>query len=138
MAAFENGLRSTRTIQTVFLFTAFLYPATAEYLHPQAKSVDAAIFYGVLIVAATDVVVAVLLRRAWLGPAEEALRANAEDGAALLRWRQAQIVPLVLAETVCLFGFVLRFIGAPLARAVPFYGAAIILIVLFRPTDPRS
>jgi hypothetical protein len=139
MATFQDGLRTMRTIHAVLLFSVFVYAALPEYvLHLRQGTAARIMFYGILFMAGMDVVIAVVFRQARLGPAEEALRANMEDGAALARWRQAQLLPLVLSEAVCLSGFALRFLGAPFARAVPFYGAAIIMMVLFWPKDPRS
>ena len=135
MATFQAGLRSMRMIQSIFLFTVFLYPATAEYLHPQAVRLAPVLIYAFVLAAGSNIVIAMVLRQAWLGPAVEALRANAEDAAALVRWRKAQLVSLVMAESVCLIGFALRMIGAPLGRAVPFYVAAIFLMLIFRPAD---
>ncbi len=52
------------------------------------------------------------------------------------RWMASYIVPYALGESIVLEGFVLRFVGASLAQAIPFYAVGIALLLVFTPQLP--
>jgi hypothetical protein len=64
---------------------------------------------------------------------EEQLMRDAADSDALARWRGGSLVTFVFCETVALFGFALRFLGAPLRDAGAFYVIAAALLVFWAP-----
>jgi hypothetical protein len=48
-------------------------------------------------------------------------------------WRFSTLLSLVLAESIALYGFVLRFMGASRRVSWPFFVCALILMVVWRP-----
>lgn len=66
-------------------------------------------------------------------PAEEALRSNPEDGAAAARWRMGVVLSLTFCETVLLFGFALKILGASWNVCGVFYGVGIFFLLLWAP-----
>ena len=137
MLSLADTVRATRILHLVLFLSVILYVFVGEALHPAAQNIPAIVQYGFLIVAGGVVVVAVVFRQMTAGQAEEVLCRNPEDVVAIGRWRVGQLVSCVLAESVALFGFALRFLGVSFGRAAPFYSAAILLFVIFRPTEPR-
>ena len=138
MQSIAETVRGARTIHLVLFLSIILYVFVGEMLHPASQDIPASMQYGFLICAGGMMVLAVVFRRMTAGQAEEVLRRDPDDAVAIARWRTGQLVSYVLAESVALFGFALRYLGVSFGRALLFYGAAIILMVAFRLTDPRS
>jgi F0F1-type ATP synthase membrane subunit c/vacuolar-type H+-ATPase subunit K len=82
------------------------------------------------------VVVAIIVRIKMVRLAAETLQTQPNDSAALVRWRTGIIASFVLAETIMLFGFALRFFGGTLLQVTPFYAVAIALMLLWWPRLP--
>ena len=61
------------------------------------------------------------------------LSTNPEDTEALRTWRSGQIISFTFAETVVLFGFVLKVLGARWNVAGSFFVVGILLLVAWRP-----
>ncbi len=77
--------------------------------------------------------IASFLRSRYLTSSLETLRTNPSDPQALQKWRSAYVLPFTLAESVALFGLVLKFMGASWRVAGPFFAAAILLLLLWAP-----
>ena len=65
--------------------------------------------------------------------AEEALRLRPHDTQALNRWRGGTLASLCLCDSIALSGFALPLLGETLHWVLPFYGAAILLMLLWTP-----
>jgi hypothetical protein len=88
-----------------------------------------------LAAAIETVVLVVVLRRGALGPIEDGrLDPAAPAGAA--RLLAVLIVGWALAESVAIYGLVLRFLGAPATHWLPFAAAGGILLLVARPWQP--
>jgi hypothetical protein len=86
-------------------------------------------------VAGVEGAVALYLRIARIGALlSKAAPASASDVA---RLRSLYIVCFALAEAVALCGFVLHFVGATPAEIVPFFLAAVVLLLLCYPRLPQ-
>jgi hypothetical protein len=116
--------------------SVFLYLFMGEWIPRTQQDVSTSLQYAFLVVSGSLIVAAIVIRQSTTGQAEEVLRRTPDDAQALARWRSGQIISFVLAESVVLFGFALRFLGAPLGRVLPFYAAGILLFLIFRPTAP--
>jgi hypothetical protein len=128
------SLKQMRTIQVVFLVALALYVYTSELVAGKNGSeISAPFLYGITILAGLDVLVALYFRRTKLIPAAESLRQDANDAAALRQWRSGTILSMVLVMSIGLYGFVVRFMGAPRPISWLFYGAAFLLLLAWRP-----
>lgn len=133
----DASLRLLRIIQMALLVSVAFYIAVAEKVGPQ-EARDVRQLQILLALFAGSVVVTLLFFR-WraLRPAEEVLRMQPEDAVALRRWRKANLVTLVCAEAVVLYGMALRFMGGTLSQAAPFYAAGVLLMLVFTPRRPE-
>ncbi|HSA92892.1 MAG TPA: hypothetical protein VLE48_07765 [Terriglobales bacterium] len=132
----EAAVRVTRTVHLTLLATIPLYFGLGEMLarvssgdlRPvrQLLTVFAVVVFGALVV----------VRKRMLAPAMDLLRRNPDDTAALGRWRAANLISLALCESLALYGFVLRFLGASTFEAAPFFAVAFVLMLAFRPSAP--
>ena len=80
--------------------------------------------------------IALFLRIKMVQPGAVILQEKPDDQTALARWRAGNILSFVLAETVVLFGFALRFIGGTTWQSLPFYIVGIALMLVWWPHRP--
>ena len=120
-------------MHAVFLLAVLLFVLQAELLAGNGKINSPAFSTAIAVVAILDTFFGYAFRRLRLNPALGKLRLDPNDSDALKQWRSSTMVILVLALTVGLYGFVLRFLGADRLVSWPFYLAALILMLLWRP-----
>jgi hypothetical protein len=133
MTPIELNVRQTRILHAVMLFSMFLYAVVGEKMGPAASPLQPSFYRAFVVLAAALVGVALILRSRILMPAVEALKAHPDDPVAWTRWRFGNILTFVLCESVALFGFALRMLGGNLAASLPFYAAAILLMLIWAP-----
>jgi hypothetical protein len=125
------SLRSMRIIYIVLLTAIVSYVFLAErILRPATKEPPAAFVQGISICAVAMVVIAFAFRRKLL---PSAVQGEAGDITALGRWRTANLKSMILAVSVSLFGFVLRFMGSSRRVAWPFFIVSVVLMLLWWP-----
>ena len=132
----ENNIGSMRIIYSVLLSAAIFYLLAAEGLfHHEAHDIHvmwlAFLVNGLIIVA-----IALFFRSKVLQPAAETLQAKSDDQSALARWRIGNLLSCLLAESVVLLGFALRFMGGTTMQSVPFYLVGIGLMLVWWPRRP--
>ena len=125
-----------RIIYSVLLSAAIFYPLAAEGLfHHEAQEIHvmwlAFLANGLIIVA-----IALFFRFKVLQPAAETLQRKSDDPGALARWRIGNLLSCLLAESLVLLGFALRFTGGTTRQSVPFYIVGIGLMLLWWPRRP--
>lgn len=128
------SLRQMRIIHLVFIIASILYAYSAEFVVKKGEAgVQAAMIEGIVCAAGFDVLIAYYFRRTKLYPALEKLHLAPSDPEALKNWRFSTLLTMALVLPIAIYGFVLRFLGAPRNVAVSFYSAALILLVVWRP-----
>ncbi len=133
----NNVLRTMRIIHGAMLLAAFMYVWIAEKLNYGQSPRDISTFYMVLCFQIVlIVVIAFFFRRRFVSASVETLRTDPNNATALGRWRTGQIMSYAFAESVVLFGLVVRFTGATRMQAVPFYVVGILMLLVFYPQEP--
>lgn len=138
MANAAVNLKQMKIIHVIFVVAVFLYALTAEQILGKVSDVtrnaaSATLLVGMALAAGLDGLVAYYFRRSKLEPALDKLRRNQNDQDALKQWRFATILSLVLALSIGLYGFALRFLGASRRVSWSFFLVALILMLLWRP-----
>ncbi|HUI51426.1 MAG TPA: hypothetical protein VLX60_06565 [Terriglobales bacterium] len=134
MTLAQRNLQSTRLIHLSFLFAAVAYTAIPFLIAlPKAAPPSAVIIGAFAVISISTLAAGFFIRARLVQPASELLRANPEDGAAGGRWRIGVMLALVFAESVLLFGFALRILGASWAVCGGFYGVGIFFLVAWTP-----
>jgi hypothetical protein len=78
-------------------------------------------------------------RRRLMRRSEEALRKDPANPKSLKKWQAAQIIGMPFAETIVLYGVVVRMVlGGTLWQASPFYAAGLFLLLLWTPRLPTT
>ncbi len=126
-------LRYLRIVHATFLFTVLLYFYALTVLRPQEHRVPPAIVICFMAVSTGTITLALFFRSRKVTPAVEILRRNAEDAVALTNWRSGNILSFTLAETIVLFGFVLKYLGAGWNLAGIFFGVGVFLFFVWTP-----
>ena len=115
---------------------ALMQIGLAEKL-PHQRSNDIRILYNAfLLLALLLVAIALFFRQKKTAPAIERLHDQPNDRGAIQNLMAGSILSVVLAESVVLYGFALRFLGATRPQAAPFYVAGIFLMLLWWPRQP--
>lgn len=138
MDTLDAHVRQLRLFQAVFLFSILVFAGAGEAIGSLGEEPIDPMFRTVItLVAAGNLVAMVVLRRSMVGVAEERLHTHPGDSEAWLKWRAGQFITMVLAETIALFGLVLRVLGAALEYAAMFYVCGVLAILLYTPRAPN-
>jgi hypothetical protein len=127
------ALKQMRIVHVVFLLAVLLFVLQAELLAGEGQNSSPAIPIAIALIGIIDVYVAYFIRRTRLYPALGKLRRDPNDSDGLKQWRSSTLVSLVLALTIGLYGFALRFFGVAKYVSWLFYLASLILMLLWRP-----
>ncbi len=133
----DEKLWVLRIIHAALLFSCLLYVPIGEVVASKEPRDVRFLFIGLAIGGLSTLTLAMRLRPRLVGSAEETLRHNPDDAAALARWQTAQIVLYGMCEAVALYGLVLRMLGTPLIQVLPFYGGAVLLMLMWMPRRPE-
>jgi hypothetical protein len=136
MSSMDAALKILRMIQVALISSVVLYIVVGEIAGKRQPVGNSSIAIAIAGLAATTVVIVVMLRRAMLMPAAMVLSTNGGVGSAITRWQAANIVVLALCESIGVYGLVLRLLGFTLIQAMPFYLAAILMMLYFGPRRP--
>jgi hypothetical protein len=132
----ENSVRAVRILHAVILYSMILFILMAEdFLHHEPHKVHL-IWIGFLVTGLMVVGVAISFRLRTLQPAAEVLQTSPDDRMALSRWRFGNILSFVLAESIVLLGFALRFLGGTITQSLPFYIVGLALMLVWWPGRP--
>jgi len=126
-----------RIIHAAFVFSWLTFVLVAIYiLHPVDKLTGMTVPLAVGVAALSSISVAQTLRQKLvIAPAEELAR-QPDNAPLLQRWRSGNIVQFAFAESVTLFGLVLRLLGANWPVAAPFFAVGLLMLLLNAPRDP--
>jgi hypothetical protein len=138
MPTLADALRFLRYMHGALLGLLVVIAVLGETVGSIAHDNTPVILYVLYALAVGNAVLGLVLRQRFAGPAADALRANPADTAALLNWLKGQLVPLAQALTIGMFGLVARLMGASTLRAAPLYAAAVLLMLILRPSDPTA
>jgi len=126
-----------RLIHGSFILSWFLFILVTVYIiHPVDKLTGMTVPLALGVAALSSISVAQALRQKLVvAPAEELAR-QPDNAALLQRWRSGNIVQFAFAESVTLFGLVLRLLGASWPIAAPFFAVGLLMLLLSAPRDP--
>ena len=136
-ATIDGTLKNLRTIHGVMLFSMILYVFTAERLiSPESRDLNSTLPAAFGILSLAIIGLAMFFRTKKIRTAFETFQSKPDDATAPRQWRTGGILTAVLLEAVVLYGFALRFLGAPLKVSLPFYVVGIALMLLWWPQRP--
>jgi hypothetical protein len=120
-------------VYAVYLGCVFLIAHQAEQLAGTGTGYSTT-FLGVMVFFGVfDGLIAYSIRRKKLFPALDRLRRDPIDAGALKEWRFSTNLSLVLTMSIALYGLVLRILGGSRLISWPFFVAALLLMLMWRP-----
>jgi hypothetical protein len=131
-----TAVRTVRFVHRFLLLMVPLYAFVAERVRSSAmppREIDGFFLLAIGAAVAAQIAIAAFFRQTKVLPAQATLQAQPNNAEALKNWTSNSIVVFVLCESIALFGFVLRFLGAPRARCLALYVTALVLLFLWRP-----
>jgi NAD/NADP transhydrogenase beta subunit len=135
---FQARLKSTTLVHWAIVASSVMFIVLAEMVGPKTQFgerteivVMLLAFFGLM-----NAAVAFYARKLWVSGSEEVLRLNPSDTTAAQRWMQGSILSVAFSESIVLFGFVLRMIGAQTKVVWAFYAAGLALMLMFVPRRP--
>ncbi len=130
----EARIKNLRIIHIFMLISLGMYVWMGERLRKEPRTLsDLVVLKALALLAIVIGAIVLFLRMQLLSADEEKLRLDSTDSVVLEHWYRLQIVGFALCESIGLYGFVLRFMGASLSQAAAFYAGAIILMLLSTP-----
>jgi hypothetical protein len=127
------ALREMQILHAVFLLAVFLLVYAAEQLRRTTTGYSK-VFLGLMIsLAILNWLQAYYFRRKRRIPVLGKLHLDPSDTRALKQWRGAIAVILSLAESIAFYGCILRLFGGSRLVSWPFFGLALILMLVWRP-----
>jgi hypothetical protein len=137
-ATISNSFRTILIMHRIMLGAVVLYIVTAERFTKTNHSIPPSFGLSIAVCALVVVMIATGFRRKLLPTALGALRRDPRDAQALVRWRKAHILTMVLLVSVALLGFSLRFVGASFWVAFPFYFVSLALLLVWSPRKMKA
>jgi hypothetical protein len=131
----SSSFRSIIIMHRVMVAAVVLYIVTAERFAKTNHDFPPSFGLSLAVCALVVVMIATGFRRKLLPSALDALRRDLRDAQALVCWRKAHILTMVLLVSVALFGFSLRFVGGSFWVAFPFYFVSLALLLIWSPRE---
>lgn len=134
----EASLRYMRIMHAAFIGAIFLYLyVLIAVVKPRGRSLDQTTFYSLTAVALLNTAIALLYFRARRLPdAEEVVRNNPNERAAIVKLQSAYIASFALCESSFLLGWVMTFMGEPLNRTGIAMAVGFLGLLLCAPRRP--
>lgn len=131
----NNALQQVRILHALFVTTWFLFILVAKFFLTPIESGNPRSFFPAVIgaVVISEIGVALFLRARLIGSSEAVLRTQPEDQAALAKWRTGNLLSFCFAETITLFGLVLRVLGFEWRVAGIFFGVGLLVLLWWMP-----
>lgn len=134
----DRNFQQIRIIHAIFLMTWFLFLLQIKIVSPQERPIPI-VFPAVMgILCISEIGLALFFRARYISAAVEVLRSDPANPTALAKWRMGNLLCFVFAETVTLFGLVLKFLGAGWNVAGIFFGVGLCLMLLWTPRPIKS
>jgi len=133
----DSAVRVLRAVQVALLVSILLYLVLAMRLPTPTPASTAPVTLAALgFLSVMNVGIIFELRRVLVRRSAVILGNNPEDPLALMRWRGGHIATYAFAESIALFGLILRFVGFTLPQAGPFFLAGFVLLLFLGPRRP--
>jgi Ca2+/H+ antiporter len=133
-------LRSTRIVWASLLFAQFLYIVVGQqfFQHVEPAQPDKFFTIAMAVAAVVTLAFAFFFRIKLVRRASQSLQTDPADTAAITNWRKGQLLTMVLAEPLSLYGFALLATGMPQTQTAFFYATGIAATLLFDPKNPAN
>jgi hypothetical protein len=134
----DSTLRTLRVIYAAFLGSVIVFFLAGEVVNPPRSNELDIMLFPLSFIGIATLGLGVYLRKSTLGPARDALRLHPDDVGAVAAWRRGNVLAFVFAESVAMFGLMVRFVTGSRELAWPFLIAGGVALVLWAPKRPDA
>jgi len=128
-----------RLVHVAFFVSWFLFIFVIETAQPTRIANASMIIPAALgLIGFSEIGVGFFLRSKFIREAETVLRTEPENQAAKLKWRTGNFLSFCFAETITLFGVVLKFLGFGWNIAGIFFAVGMLLLILWTPRKSEA
>jgi hypothetical protein len=135
----QQTLQQVRILHVAFVMTWFLFILLLKFVQPPFGATAPEFFPLALgLVCVSEVGLALFFRARLIAVSEDVLRSDPENKAALVKWRTGNLLSFCFAETITLFGLMLKLLGFGWKVAGVFFAGGLILLMLWAPRKIQS
>jgi hypothetical protein len=121
-----------RIMQFTMILSVLLFFFVSRTVQPPAQIVNFSFQWAVVLCATASALSGFILQRMLMRAPSQSLLA-AQDSTRLARWRMGHIIRFATAESVALFGFVLRTLGSSSTPVYLLFGSGLLLLLFWQP-----
>jgi hypothetical protein len=114
-----------------YIVAWFCFLFLVQTTNPPHRNVSSSVLVAFVVAAVYAVVVGFVMRKRFFRQSTEAFAGNLRKALGL--WRAAHIIGFTCAMNVCIFGFVLKFLGSSWLVPGIFFGLSLGFLLLWRP-----
>jgi hypothetical protein len=136
----QQTLQQVRILHVAFVITWFLFILVLKFVQPTFGITNAPEFFPLALgfVGVSEVGLALFFRARLIATSEAVLRSDSGNKAALAKWRTGNLLSFCFAETISLFGLMLKLLGFGWNVVGVFFAAGLILLLLWAPRKIQS
>jgi hypothetical protein len=121
-----------RVMQIAFIVSVALFYLVGSTIHPAAQAVSRPVQWAIALCAIGSALMGFLVQKYGFG-AQSPSRPAPQGSTARSRWFAGHILRFATAESVALFGLVLRVLGGPSTEVYVLFCAALLLLLIWQP-----
>jgi F0F1-type ATP synthase membrane subunit c/vacuolar-type H+-ATPase subunit K len=131
----RQTLQQVRILHVAFVMTWFLLILVLKFIQPPLGTTNTPEFFPLALgfVCVSEVGLALFFRARLVAASEAVLRSDSENKDALSKWRTGNLLSFCFAETITLFGLMLKLLGFGWKIAGVFFASGLILLLLWTP-----
>jgi hypothetical protein len=123
---------TVRTLQCFFILSVLMFIYVLHIIHPTPHSVNASLQWSIIFCAIASALMGFIVQRMMLRAPSQSLPAT-KDSTLLRQWFTGHMIRFATAESVALFGFVLRMMGSSSILVTLLFVSSLLLLLLWQP-----
>jgi hypothetical protein len=128
------AIRVVRILQIAVIISVLLFMYVLHTIHPEPQSVNAAFQWSVVCCAVGSALAGFIMQRAILN-APDRPNSLGQTSTPQGRWFTGHIIRFATAESVALFGFVLRMMGSYSNVVTALFAGSLLLLLFWQPGE---
>ena len=121
-----------RILQGTIIFSVLMFIYVLHIIHPAPHTVNASLQWAIVLCAIASAMVGFIMQRVILN-APDRPNSMGQSSTPQGRWFTGHILRFATAESVALFGFVLRMMGSTSIVVSLLFGSSLLLLLLWQP-----
>jgi hypothetical protein len=125
---------TVRVMQIAFIVSVLMFICVLHVTHPPVQNVDSTFQWIIVFIAISSAIAGFIVQKLMLRPPNPSLpqKPNSTPQA---RWFTGHVIRFATAESVALFGFVLRSLGSTSVVVTLLFGGSLLLLLFWQPGD---